>query len=71
MGNRSEVVDTSGTTTYGYDDLYRLTDVTYQNSDTQAYAYDEMGNRETKVENGSTTTNYTYDDADEMTAGER
>ena len=61
------MVDTTGTTTFGYDNLYRLNAVTYPNSDTQSYTYDAIGNRSTKVHNGSTT-NYTYDDADEMTA---
>jgi RHS repeat-associated protein len=60
------VADTSGTTTYGYDGLYRLTGVTYPNSDTQSYTYDAMGNRLTKVDNSVTTT-YTYDDAGQMT----
>jgi len=67
VGNRTQVVDTSGTSTYTYDGLYRLTGVTYPNSDTQSYTYDAMGNRLTKVHNG-TTTSYTYDDLDEMTA---
>ena len=66
VGNRTQVVDTTGTSTYSYDDLYRLTGVTYPNSDTQSYTYDAMGNRLTKVNNGNTT-NYSYDDADQMT----
>ena len=67
VGNRSQVVDTTGTTTYGYDGLYRLTGTTYPNLDVQSYTYDQMGNRLTKVHNG-TPTNYTYDDAGQMTA---
>jgi RHS repeat-associated protein len=67
VGNRSQVVDTTGTTTYGYDGLYRLTGVTYPNSDTQSYTYDAMGNRLTKVDNSVTTT-YTYDNGGQMTA---
>lgn len=66
VGNRTQMVDTSGTATYGYDDLYRLTGATYPNSDVQSYSYDEQGNRLTKVDNGNTT-NYAYDDADQMT----
>jgi len=67
VGNRSQVVDTNGTTTLGYDSLYRLNAVTYPNANTQSYTYDPMGNRLTKVNNGATTS-YTYDDADQMTA---
>jgi RHS repeat-associated protein len=65
VGNRSQVVDTNGTTTFGYDPLYRLNAVTYPNGDIQSYTYDPMGNRLTKVHNGATT-NYTTDDADQM-----
>jgi RHS repeat-associated protein len=67
VGNRTKVVDTNGTTTPGYDSLYRVNAMTYPNGDTQSYTYDPMGNRLTKVNNGSTT-NYTSDDADQMTA---
>ncbi|MBI5285192.1 MAG: hypothetical protein HY874_08880, partial [Chloroflexi bacterium] len=66
VGNRTQVIDTAGTTTYGYDDLYRLTAATYPNGDTQTYTYDAMGNRLTMVNNGATTT-YGYDDADRLT----
>ncbi len=66
VGNRSQVVDTTGTTSLTYDGLYRLTGVTYPNADTQSYTYDAQGNRLTKVHNG-TPTSYSYDDADQMT----
>jgi len=61
------MVDTTGTSTYTYDDLYRLTGATYPNADVQSYTFDAQGNRLTKVHN-SVTTNYSYDDADQMTA---
>jgi RHS repeat-associated protein len=61
------MVDLSGTTTYGYDDLYRLTGVTYPNDDDVSYAYDANGNRTSMTVNGGTPTSYTYDDADQMT----
>jgi len=67
VGNRSQVVDTTGTTGYAYDGLYRLTGVTYPNLDVQSYTYDQMGNRLTKVQNSVPTT-YTGDDAGQMTA---
>jgi len=62
-GNRSQVVDGSGTTTYAYDNLYRLTSVTYPGPTTDTYTYDANGNRLTK-----NATTYTYDNADQMTA---
>ncbi len=61
------MVDTNGTTTLGYDALYRQNAVTYPNGNTQSYTYDPMGNRLTKVNNG-VTTSYTNDNADQMTA---
>lgn len=69
IGNRTQRVDSLGTESYTYDSLYRLTGVTYGNSDTQSYTFDSQGNRLTKVHNGTTTTS-TYDDADQLaTAG--
>jgi len=45
---------------YEYDNLDRLTDVSYSNlSKTVVYSYDDLGNRETMTENGATI-NYTY-----------
>ena len=68
-GNRSQMVTLSGTTSYGYDALYRLTQVIYPGPSTTNYTYDANGNRQT-MQVGSTTTTYTYDAADEMnTAG--
>ncbi|MEE8519568.1 MAG: DUF6531 domain-containing protein [Dehalococcoidia bacterium] len=64
-GNRTQMVDLSGTHTYDYDDLYRLTEVTYPDPQTDTYTYDPVGNRLTR-----NATAYTYDDADQMlTAG--
>jgi RHS repeat-associated protein len=67
VGNRTQVADTNGTTTVGYDAGYQVTAVTYPNSDSQSFTYDAMGNRLSTTFNSSTT-NYTYDAADEMTA---
>ncbi len=66
VGNRTYMVDGSGTTAYTYDDLQRLTNVTYPNGDTTSYAYDAMGNRTSMTVNG-TTTSYSYDAADRLT----
>ncbi len=60
-GARTQVVDGSGTTTYAYDNLYRLTGVTYPGPTTDTYTYDANGNRLTK-----NATAYTYDNADQM-----
>jgi len=66
-GLRTAVASLAGTESYGYDNLYRLTGVTYPDATTQAYTYDPVGNRQTKVQGGTTTT-YGYDTADRMTA---
>ncbi len=64
-GNRTQMVDTSGTNAYDYDPLYRLTEVTYPDPETDTYTYDPVGNRLTKD-----STSYTYDAANQMlTAG--
>ena len=62
VGNRTQVVDGTGTTTYAYDSLHRLTAVTYPGPQTDTYTYDQVGNRLTK-----NATAYTYDNADQMT----
>ena len=61
-GNRTQVVTASGTQSYQYDALHRLTQATYPGPVTDAYTYDAHGNRLTK--NGTT---YQYDAADRMT----
>jgi RHS repeat-associated protein len=63
---RTAVRTQAGLESYSYDDLYRLTGVTYPDTTTQAYTYDNVGNRLTKVE--GSTTSYTYDNADRMTS---
>ena len=45
---------------YDYDDLYRLTEVTYPGQTPDTYTYDDVGNRETLD-----STSYTYDAADQ------
>ncbi|RIE03934.1 polymorphic toxin-type HINT domain-containing protein [Cohnella faecalis] len=44
-GNMTSVTDSTGTTTYGYDALNRLTTVLRPNGDNDAYTYDVFGNR--------------------------
>ncbi len=67
VGNRVERVDGAGTHVYGYDDVYRLTSVTYPGPSTTTYSYDDFGNR-TSMTVDSDTTTYVYDDADRLTS---
>jgi len=45
VGNRTQRVDQAGTHTYAYDDLHRLTSVTYPGPSTSTYDFDAFGNR--------------------------
>jgi RHS repeat-associated protein len=58
-GNRKTVTTASGTETYTYDSLNRLTDVSYPGGPNVSYTYDAAGNRLTETR-GGTTTNYGY-----------
>jgi YD repeat-containing protein len=49
-----------------YDDLHRLTSVTYPGPSTTTYDFDAFGNRE-EMTTGAGTTTYDYDDADRLT----
>ncbi len=66
VGNRETRVSLTGTESYLYDELYRLTSVTYPGSDTVDYGYDATGNRTSKT-HGGVTLPYTYDTADQLT----
>jgi len=66
VGNRLTMQDLDGTTTYGYDDLYRLTDVTYPDGEAVAYGYDTMGNRTVMTSTVSGVVTYTYDNGDRL-----
>ncbi|MCS6861763.1 MAG: hypothetical protein NZT92_15775 [Abditibacteriales bacterium] len=57
----------TATETYAYDELSRLTSVTYKDNFTQTYTFDKVGNRLTKTESGNTTT-YTYNSVNELTS---
>jgi RHS repeat-associated protein len=67
VGNRTSMTDSAGTTTWTYDNLDRLTNVSYPNGDTVAYGYDKVGNRTSHTMNGSPKTN-AFDDANRLTA---
>lgn len=67
VGNRVQMVDNEGLTNYSYDQLHRLTGVTYPDNAEVNYSYDDAGNRKTMVGPEGTTT-YTYDAADRLTS---
>ena len=68
VGNKLTVVEETGnTTTYAYDNTYRLTSESYTGGPVINYTYDGVGNRLTEVRNG-VTTNYTYDADNRLTA---
>jgi RHS repeat-associated protein len=62
---RQSMTDPSGTTSYTYDGLNRLTDASGPGL-TRTYGYDPNFNRTSKTENG-TTTNYGYNAPNELT----
>lgn len=65
-GNQHTRTDGTGTTTYGYDGLARLTSrVATAGGGTLTYGYDPAGNL-TSYGNGVGTTTYTYDDANQL-----
>ena len=69
LGNRLTKTTASGTETYTYDALARLTRAQYPEGRDVSYAYDATGNRTSLSEAGSTKT-FTYDPADQLlTAG--
>lgn len=59
-GNRTQAVEHIGTTNYLYDELNRMTRVTYPNSQQVNYTYDDAGNRTSMVDSVNGTTNYAY-----------
>ncbi|MCP4360175.1 MAG: RHS repeat-associated core domain-containing protein, partial [Chloroflexi bacterium] len=70
VGNRLSMTDLDGATSYTYDDLYRLTQVTYPDNETVIYAYDPIGNRTVMTSTISGVITYTYDADDRLlTAG--
>lgn len=64
-GNRTAVQDGSGTESYAFDNLYRLTQVSYTDSTSQYYCYDWVGNRTSMSSTtGCGGTSYTCDNGD-------
>ena len=66
VGNRLAMHDLEGTTSYDYDDLYRLTEVTYPDGEQVTYAYDPMGNRTAMTSTVNGVVTYTYDASDRL-----
>ncbi len=65
VGNRLQMIDSEGLTTYEYDSLYRLTKATYPDNSWQQFAYDGNGNRLSLTDPAGVTT-YTYNSADQL-----
>ncbi len=65
-GNRTKMVDASGTTTFTYDELNRLTSVTDSFGQTVTYEYDGVGNITRLIYPGNKAVDYTYDTGDRM-----
>ncbi|OIO98825.1 MAG: hypothetical protein AUK03_00580 [Anaerolineae bacterium CG2_30_64_16] len=64
------MAEANGTTSYTYDDLDRLTGVTYPHGEQVTYAYDTVGNRVAMTSTVGGTTLYSYDAANRLlTAG--
>jgi len=66
VGNRTQAVDSSGTTVYTYDALDRLIGVTYPDGEGVTYAYDVAGNRTAMTSTVSGAIAYTYDAANRL-----
>jgi RHS repeat-associated protein len=64
-GNRTSRTDDRGVHQYGYDELDRLVQAIYPDTNAESFTYDAVGNRLTRAF-GSTSTNYTYNAANEL-----
>ena len=65
-GNRTSMIDGTGTTSYVYDEHDRLTSVTSPGVSTIGYRYDLDGNRTKLIYPDSTAVTYTFDKADRL-----
>lgn len=67
-GNRTSMVDGTGTTTYAYDEADRLTLVTSPGPKTVGYRYDLDGNRRRLIYPDGTAVNYTFNKASQLSS---
>ena len=67
MGNRTQMTDSSGTYTYAYDSLYRLTSINKDSSLQIAYQYDGNSNV-SQVSYGGISIGYQYDTRNRLSA---
>lgn len=67
VGNRVQMTDSAGTTSYIHDYLNRLTSVTNPDSKTISYQYDASGNRIRLTDPDGNNTTYTYDNDNRLT----
>jgi YD repeat-containing protein len=71
-GNRHDVIDGTGTTTYSYDVANRLTSVAYPGSNTATYAYSNVGNLSTLTYPGTIgSVTYQYNVDHTMTSAQQ
>ncbi|MEO6325065.1 MAG: DUF6531 domain-containing protein [Thermoanaerobaculia bacterium] len=66
VGNRLTSNHGTSSDSFTYDELYRITGVSYADGATSGYTYDATGNRSTQSLAGGTTA-YAYDFADQLT----
>ena len=67
-GNRTQMADSWGTTTWQYDELGRATVRTQPGDSHTYYAYDAVGNRASVIDPDANQAAYTYDAADRMSS---
>jgi len=65
-GNRTQMVDQLGITTYAYDALNRMTNCSDSAGNAVAYSYDAKGNRSSMTYPGNKVVNYTFDSLNRM-----
>ncbi len=63
VSRRTQMIDPTGTTTYGYDALSRPTSITFPGPKTVSYQYDNVGNRSRITYPDTKYVDYTYDAA--------
>ena len=68
VGNRLTLTDGTGTTTFQYDELDRLTRMTYSDGKAVSQVYDANGNRTTLTDSTGTTA-FGYDTLNRLTSG--